>query len=80
VRYLVSQGLLQPPIEVEIDGPPPCLYCGAPVTAPSMNGPLVCAPCDMGRNPDGSRWTPDEARDRDAHCRAQVAAYRGARR
>lgn len=37
----------QPPLSVEHEGPPPCLYCGEPVTRPSMDGPLVCGPCDM---------------------------------
>ena len=76
MKYRIAQGLLRPPIEVEIEGPPPCLFCGTPVIEPSMNGPLVCGPCDMGRNPDGSRWTHAQARARNEHCRVEVARYR----
>lgn len=76
MKYRISQGPLRPPIEIEIEGPPPCLFCGAPVALPSVNGPLVCGPCDVGVNPDGTRWTPAEARARNEHCRAEVARYR----
>jgi hypothetical protein len=78
VRYFISQGPLLPPITVEFDGPPPCLFCGTPVVEPSMNGPLVCAPCDCGTNPDGSKWTPDQAKEFHEHCRVMVDAYRDA--
>jgi hypothetical protein len=57
----------QDDLVVEIHGIPPCLYCGAPVTEPSMDGPLVCAPCDMGRNADGTRWTDEQDRERHRH-------------
>lgn len=75
-RYFISQGIAYPPIEVEIDGVPPCLFCGDPVTRPSMDGPLVCGSCDCGRNRDGSQWTEAQAEERYAHRRAKVAEYR----
>lgn len=76
--YYISQFPLGPPIEIEIEAPPPCLFCGDPVMHPSMDGPLVCAACDCGCNRDGSKWTKDQADDRWAHRRAQVAKYREA--
>ncbi len=76
MRYSISQGLLRPPLEIEIDGVPPCLFCGDPVTRPSMDGPLVCARCDCGNNRDGSKWTEEQANERYAHRRAKVAEYR----
>ncbi len=78
MRYFISQGLLRPALEVEIEGVPPCLFCGDPVTSPSMDGPLVCGRCDCGRNPDGSRWTEEQAEVRYAHRRSKVAEYRSA--
>ncbi len=65
-------------IEVEIEFPPPCLYCGTPVTLPSMDGPLVCALCDCGCNRDGSKWTEEQYKARHAHCKAMIAKYREA--
>jgi hypothetical protein len=69
--YTISRGLLRPPLSVTYPWPPPCLSCGCDVTSPSMGGPLVCAPCDMGmiRAEDGSlrRLTDDEQRERVAH-------------
>ncbi len=76
MRYLISQGLLRHPLEVEIDGVPPCLFCGDPVTRPSMDGPLVCGTCDCGNNRDGSKWTKAQAEERYAHRRSKVAEYR----
>lgn len=76
MKYYISQGFLQPPLEIEIEGPPPCLFCGKLVHEPSMNGPLVCPSCDCGRNTDGSRWTNSEAHERHAHYAAAIAAYR----
>jgi hypothetical protein len=76
VRYFISQGLLRPALEVEIDGVPPCLFCGESVTSPSMDGPLVCGSCDRGRNRDGSKWTEEQAEARYAHRRAKVAEYK----
>lgn len=47
MTYWISRDILgQPPLRVEHEGPPPCLWCGEPVTNPSMDGPLVCGPCD----------------------------------
>lgn len=76
MKYLISQGLLHPPLEVELEAPPPCLYCGEPVLRPSMDGPLVCACCDCGCNHDGTRWTPAQCDERYAHRSAKVAEYR----
>jgi hypothetical protein len=76
VRYFIAQGQARPPIEVEIVGVPPCLFCGEPVTSPSMDGPLVCGPCDCGCNRDGSKWTHAQAEERHAHQRSRVTAYR----
>jgi hypothetical protein len=76
MRYSIDQGLLGRPIEVEIESPPPCLYCGTPVTRPSMDGPLVCGPCDMGRNADGSKWTGAQARERRVHFCTRINEYR----
>jgi hypothetical protein len=66
------------PIAVEIEGTPPCLFCGEPVTSPSMDGPLVCGACDCGRNHDGSKWTEEQGAERWRHRREQVAKYREA--
>jgi hypothetical protein len=74
--YYISQGLFKPPLEVKIEGPPPCLFCGVPVFSPSMDGPLVCGSCDCGRNSDGSRWTDEERERAWSHCREQIAKYR----
>jgi len=76
--YYISQGLLKPPLEVEIEGIPPCLFCGTPVTRPSMDGPLVCGACDCGRNHDGSKWTDEQREHAWNQRRAQIAKYRGA--
>lgn len=76
MKYFISQGPHLAPIAVELNDPPPCLYCDVPVALPSMDGPLVCSCCDMGRNPDGSRWTTDQARERREHARAKIDAYR----
>lgn len=75
--YYISQ-FPKAPIEVEVEGPPPCLFCGEAVTQPSMDGPLVCGSCDCGRNRDGSKWTNAQADERWKHRRAQVAKYREA--
>src|SRR5579872_601296 len=76
--YYISQGMFKPPLEVKIEEPPPCLFCGESVTCPSMDGPLVCGSCDCGRNRDGSRWTDEEGERAWSHCRAQIAKYREA--
>lgn len=45
--YLISRDISgKPPLQLSHEGPPPCLYCGEPVLRPSMDGPLVCGPCD----------------------------------
>jgi hypothetical protein len=76
MRYLINQGLLDPPLEVDLEPPPPCLFCGDPVHRSSMDGPLVCAWCDCGNNRDGTRWTPQQNRDRWEHRRAKIDEYR----
>lgn len=58
-RYSIG-GVFSPVIVVEIDGVPPCFWCGLSVERPSMDGPLVCWRCDMGVNTDGSRWTSEQ--------------------
>jgi glycine/D-amino acid oxidase-like deaminating enzyme len=73
--YYISQGLLKTPLEVEIEEPPPCLFCGEAVTRPSMDGPLVCGSCDCGRNRDGSKWTDEERARAWSHRRTQIAKY-----
>ena len=46
--YYITRSLLgMPPMRVDYTGTPPCLWCGEPVWSPSMDGPLVCPPCDM---------------------------------
>lgn len=76
--YYISQGLLNPPLEVEIEEPPPCLFCGIPVMHPSMDGPLVCGACDCGHNSDGSRWTDEDQARAWNRRRMQIAKYREA--
>ena len=76
MKYFVDQGLLHPPLKIELDPPPPCLFCEEPVHRPSMDGPLVCAWCDCGSNRDGTRWTAEQSRDRHAHASAKIAEYR----
>jgi hypothetical protein len=68
-----------PPIRVEIEqDPPPCLLCDAPVTMRSMGGPLICVPCDMGRNPDGTKVTPAQHAERNRRARAKIQAFQAA--
>lgn len=74
--YYINQGLQKPPLEVEIEAPPPCLFCGEPVTSPSMDGPLVCGSCDCGCNRDGSKWTAEESARAWGRRREQIAKYR----
>lgn len=76
-RYRIGDGMFTKPIYVDIDGDPPCLYCGELVSSPSMDGPLVCGACDCGRNRDGTRWSEDRARERHAHFARMIATYRG---
>ena len=78
MRYFIApQGTMQTPIEVDVDGVPPCLFCGEPVTSPSMGGPLVCGACDGERNHDGTRWTGAQALERYSHRRDKIAKYQG---
>jgi hypothetical protein len=79
VKYLINQGLLHPPLEIELDPPPPCLFCGEPVDRPGMDGPLVCAWCDCGTNRDGTRWTSQQSRKRWEHRSAKIDEYRKAK-
>jgi hypothetical protein len=64
-----------PGVKVTIVGVPPCLWCAAPVLRPSMDGPLVCATCDCGINPDGSQWTAQEYAMRRRHFEDTVEQY-----
>jgi hypothetical protein len=74
--YRIVDGIWGDAIYFELEGDPPCLYCGEPVTSPSMDGPLVCGPCDIGRNRDGTRWTEAQAKERHAHFQAELARHR----
>lgn len=77
-KYRIGSGVFTPAVYVEIDGVPPCLYCGEPVERPSMDGPLVCASCDCGRNKDGTSWTSEQAKERYAHFGRMLEEYRAA--
>jgi hypothetical protein len=63
-------------IRVEIEGIPPCFYCGEPVTDPSCDGPLVCPMCDMGLNPDGTKWSLRDHYKRVKHFKECIEKYR----
>lgn len=76
MKYLINQGLFDPPIEIDLDSPPPCLFCNEPVHSPSMDGPLVCAWCDCGNNRDGTPWTLQQNRQRWEHRRTKIDEYR----
>ena len=65
--YWIGMGLFGDQVTVEYEGIPPCLWCGEPVKSPSMDGPLVCPLCDMGRNKDGSKWTQGQYDEKRAH-------------
>lgn len=65
------------PIKINIEGVPPCLWCGEPVVSPSMDGPLVCALCDMGMNEDGTKWTPEQYQEKLKHFNDQILKYVG---
>jgi hypothetical protein len=64
------------PIHVRIKGIPPCLWCGEPVTDPSMDGPLVCPWCDMGKNRDGTPWSAKDHFRLSEHFNKMVTIYR----
>lgn len=51
---------------------PECLMCGDLDIEASMGGPLICAWCDMGKNRDGSRWTIQQATERQARMDRRV--------
>lgn len=74
-RYRIDQGLLLPPILVDLESPPPCLFCGEPVMRPSSDGPLVCGWCDCGVNRDGTHWTPAQFHERWEHRLAKIEEY-----
>lgn len=66
-----------PPLEVQIEqDPPPCLYCDRPVTRLSMGGPLICVPCDMGQNEDGTRLTAAQQARHRRRAAEKIEAYR----
>lgn len=66
-----------PDVELEVPGDcPPCLWCGVPVAIPSCDGPLVCGPCDMGRNRDGTPKDADDYRRSRQHAQRYIEAYR----
>lgn len=75
MKYYINRGLFHPPIEVEIEGVPPCLFCNEPVTRPSTDGPLVCPTCDMGANKDGTYWTKEQGEEKHKHFQAQILKY-----
>lgn len=61
------------PFVVEYEGVPPCLWCGRPVERPSMDGPLVCACCDMGVDwKTKERWTSEVWKERHDHRAAEI--------
>ena len=74
--YVIDRGLLEPPLEVEIDGIPPCLWCETPVIHRSTGGPLICGPCDLGLNQDGSRKTHEDHERGAANYRRRIAEYK----
>lgn len=64
------------PIEVQLEGIPPCLWCGDPVTSPSMDGPLVCGNCDCGVNKEThQKWTATEYDARRKHFSDSIEKY-----
>jgi len=57
MRYVVGDGFIMPPVTLEVpEDTPPCMYCRTPVASPSMNGPLVCVNCDLGRIQEGDGY------------------------
>ncbi len=51
----------------------PCIFCEQPVERLSAGGPLVCPPCDCGRNKDGTPWSIPQAALRYANARRRMA-------
>lgn len=75
-RYFVATGIGQH-IELEVpEDPPPCLFCGITVFERSMGGPLVCAPCDMGKNADHTRKTDADYERGKIHRREYIEKYK----
>ena len=64
------------PVRVAYTGIPPCLWCGKPVECPSMDGPLVCGPCDRGRDDEGLEWGWMTRKERERHFRDRMAEIR----
>ena len=75
MKYFIPDGP-NPPIEVELEAPPPCLFCDVPVETPSFESPLVCGHCAQSQHPNGARWTYAETQERWAHRRHKIDAYR----
>jgi hypothetical protein len=76
-RYQLG-GIFGPLITLEIPYPPPCMYCGVlvPYEHRSMDGPLVCGPCDMGQRKDGQQKTTEEWQAGQEHAKAYIDRYR----
>jgi hypothetical protein len=75
-QYIISHWP-GPDLVVEIEDPPPCLFCGEPVDSPSSDGPLVCAWCDLGMRRDGAKWTQEEAEQAWEHRRHAIGLLKG---
>lgn len=74
--YYVGGSGFQPRIKLVInEDPPPCLWCGTKVHSPSMNGPLMCANCDMGLNRDGSKKSTKDFDRSAVHYKAMIEKY-----
>jgi hypothetical protein len=75
MKYLLADGP-NPPIEVELEPPPPCLFCDAAVETPSYESPLVCELCVQSQHPDGTRWTHADTEERWRNRRRRIDVYR----
>lgn len=78
--YYVSQGPfgMDPPLEVISTFPPPCIWCSKPVFYPSMDGPLVCGPCDCGYDdgPAQAYWSKEKYEQMAKQRSENIARYR----
>lgn len=75
--HLSRAAIGQPPIVLKIEEqPPPCMRCGEPVIASSMDGPLICAACDCGVKPNGQKWTFEDYREAMEHQSQYIEKYR----
>ena len=79
--YRISQNKAftgKPDLIVEYEGDPPCLYCNRPVPYDQRgtDGPLVCGHCDMGHNPDGTKWTWEQNKERHANFARRIQEIR----